>query len=103
VTAAYVSRQTKLDIRPLVVLNRTASRAALRSARLVLVLLTGLGHWLQHTGRTVYVTVDRARPYALTVGGLACLVISAFTWAPMAGWAAAGTAALVFNWGLHKE
>jgi hypothetical protein len=92
-----------VDVRPLVVFNRTASRAALRSVRLALSILAGLRRTSRRAGRTVYVTVRSVRPYALTVGGLACLVISAFTWTPMAGWAAAGTAALVFNWGLHKE
>lgn len=48
-------------------------------------------------------TVILLRPYALTLAGLTCLVIAAFTLAAALGWAAAGAAALIFNWGLHKE
>lgn len=49
------------------------------------------------------VTVRRLRPYALTVGGLACFVVSAFTWNVTLGWATAGVCALVFNLGLQDS
>jgi hypothetical protein len=92
-----------LDFRPLVVMDRRAARTARQLLAVAVGLMFHVKRGSRRAGRTLYVTVDHARPYALTVGGLACLTVGAFTVATWLGWTAAGTAALLFNWGLHKE
>lgn len=57
----------------------------------------------RRAGVNLYVTLKRVRSYALTAGALACFVVAAFTLATALGWAAAGAAALVFNWGLERD
>lgn len=50
------------------------------------------------------VTIAGVRPYALTVGSLACFVVCGFVIAPALGWAVAGVCGLWFNHGLqHRE
>lgn len=58
---------------------------------------------MRRARQTLYVTLRGAKPYALTVGGLACFVVSAFTVSPTLGWLAAGVAALLFNHGLERD
>ena len=49
------------------------------------------------------VTIASVRPYALTVGSLACLSVGAFTIAPALGWVATGALGLWFNHGLQQR
>lgn len=69
--------------------------------QLVAMILRGVVAATRRTRLNLKVTLSHLRPYALTVGGLACFVVGAFTLSRALGWFVAGAAALLFEW--HRE
>lgn len=49
----------------------------------------------------VVATVSYVAPVLLTVAGLTLLVIAAFCWCPVAGYAAAGVACIALEWSVR--
>jgi hypothetical protein len=56
----------------------------------------------RRTSLKVLFTLRRGRSYALTVAGLACLVVAASTVATGLAWLTAALSLLAYNWGLEN-